>query len=331
MIDEKELLQKWHKDKACYKAWGEYLAEKIQKKLEEKLGISYQSFLKMPVIPRLKSDESLVEKALVRKTYDDPYSDITDKVGIRFVVLLKDEMHSVIDSLKEVSDCRWENSRDSNAEQKENPWQFVYSADHYIVWSKCDIVYNNTKISANTPCEVQIKTLLDHAYSELTHDRIYKTDNSKSSEMYRNAAKAKALIEATSDYFEIIAKDNQKQLTRNMTIGRKLSKLYLEQIGTEPDISSSDISRLNDMVINMHEVDEPDQLLQRVVDMLAEKTFIIKKIKYRLKHNNNLAKLPCIFLVYLGIFEDCQKIKREWKMQIDDLEPFLNDLGYSVV
>jgi len=143
--------------------------------------------------------------------------------------------------------------------------------------------------------------------------------------MYRNAAKAKALIEATSDYFEIIAKDNQKQLTRNMTIGRKLSKLYLEQIGTEPDIS-----RLNDMVINMHEVDEPDQLLQRVVDMLAEKTFIIKKIKYRLKHNNNLAKLPCIFLVYLGIFEDCQKIKREWKMQIDDLEPFLNDLGYSV-
>ena len=330
MINEKELLLKWNNDKACYKAWGEYLAEKIQKNLKEKLGSSYQYFLKMPVIPRLKTDDSLVEKALVRKTYDDPYNDITDKVGIRFVVLLKDEMHLVIDSLKEVSDCRWENSRDSNAEQKENPWQFVYSADHYIVWSKCEMDYNNTKISDNTPCEVQIKTLLDHAYSELTHDRIYKTDTSKSSEMYRNAAKAKALIEATNDYFEIIAKDNQKQLTRNMTIGRKLSKLYLEQIGTEPDISSSDISRLNDMVINMHEVDEPDQLLQKVADMLALKTFIIEKIKYRLKNNNDLVKLPCVFLIYLGIFEDYRKVKREWKMQIDDLEPFFNDLGYSI-
>ena len=47
-----------------------------------------------------------------------------------------------------------------------------------------------------------MRTLLQHAHSELTHDTIYKPSVVQTPAMLRAAAKSMALIEATGDYFE---------------------------------------------------------------------------------------------------------------------------------
>ena len=81
--------------------------------------------MKTPVIPRLKDDYKLIEKAFYRnKTYTDPYTDITDKVGTRFVVLLGRDINLVSRSVMEITDWSWTKDRDFEEEQSGNPVVF---------------------------------------------------------------------------------------------------------------------------------------------------------------------------------------------------------------
>ena len=50
-------------------------------------------------------------------------------------------------------------------------------------------------------CEIQIRTLLQHAYSEISHDSTYKGPFMNDKEILRQLAKSMALMEATDDYF----------------------------------------------------------------------------------------------------------------------------------
>ena len=51
-------------------------------------------------------------------------------------------------------------------------------------------------------CEVQVRTLLQHAYSELSHSRIYKPSFDPDAKVKRVIAKSMALLETTDDFFE---------------------------------------------------------------------------------------------------------------------------------
>ncbi|RWP54341.1 MAG: hypothetical protein EOR07_34055 [Mesorhizobium sp.] len=43
-----------------------------------------------------------------------------------------------------------------------------------MVRSKDELTFDGETIAAGTPCEIQVRTILQHAYSQLTHDTIYK-------------------------------------------------------------------------------------------------------------------------------------------------------------
>ena len=38
-------------------------------------------------------------------------------------------------------------------------------------------MYNGHTIEKDTPCEIQIRTLEQHAYAELSHDYVYKKES----------------------------------------------------------------------------------------------------------------------------------------------------------
>ena len=73
-------------------------------------GKNLDSFLKLPAKHRLKDDKSLIDKAFYRadKQYRDPYREIEDKVGARFVVLLIEDIKDICKILikKSVFKCR---------------------------------------------------------------------------------------------------------------------------------------------------------------------------------------------------------------------------------
>ena len=95
-----------------------------------------------------------------------------------------------------------------------------------MVRSVLPLEFERVQIPADIPCEIQIRTLLQHAYSELTHDTIYKPNVRATPAVKRTAAKSMALIEATSDYFSSVNQVIQQVLADTKRIGTFLLSKY---------------------------------------------------------------------------------------------------------
>jgi putative GTP pyrophosphokinase len=89
-MTEEEFLERWYRERPLVEAWGKFVA---QKKLMENISplvapVRADIFIRIPAGPRIKQDGSLATKAFYRdKNYENPLDDITDKVGVRLVVL----------------------------------------------------------------------------------------------------------------------------------------------------------------------------------------------------------------------------------------------------
>ncbi len=133
------------------------------------------AFLRIPPSPRVKDPNSFVAKAFFRgMNFADPYKDVLDKVGVRFVVLLLEDTKIVGNAIKNSSIWSWEQSREFAEDRERYPTVFDYQSDHYIVRLQAPHVYEEVSIPAGTPCEIQVRTLMQHAYSEMSHDTVYK-------------------------------------------------------------------------------------------------------------------------------------------------------------
>ena len=74
-------------------------------------------FIRLPAKPRLKQDGSLITKAFYRddKNYKNPFDEITDKVGVRFVVLLENEIEVVCKAIESCGEWDWCKDKDHEA------------------------------------------------------------------------------------------------------------------------------------------------------------------------------------------------------------------------
>ena len=326
MTREAEFLERWTAEKATYLAWGQKISVDVQSALGPMIApVAPGYFLRCAVVPRTKDDLKLVEKAFFRKkNYANPYDDITDKVGTRFVVLLGSDIRIVEEALTSRDDWSFSKDRDYEKEQKENPFQFDYAAVHFVVRPKVDQEFNGISIPANTPCEVQIKTLLQHAYSELTHDTIYKPQIEATHIMQRNAAKAMALLEATNDYFEKVNLDVNEALGAVRQVTADLSALYSEFIGAPPKPTV-----LEGMLLDAYEDTASRAYIDEVRELLSEKTFIPERIKERVVNGNPIYAQPSVLLAYLAVARSVRKARAAWPLTPAEMEELLNDLGES--
>lgn len=158
--------------------------------------------------PRVKDDESILNKAFYRrKNYDYPLKDITDKIGIRYVLLTTEDVRKLSDKINE-NNTYWDLIPSCTKKYLEdifnNPNIFNYQSNHFVVKPKSNFfVDKNVDIDYIT-CEIQVRSLLQHAYSEVSHDSVYKGRFSHDRELIRILSRSMALIESTDENFEII-------------------------------------------------------------------------------------------------------------------------------
>ena len=307
-----------------FEAWGDAVVESIVDGLNGNLSaLSADIFLRIPPKARLKADVSIVEKAFYRKNYDDPYNQITDKVGVRFVVLLNSDL-KMIEKVIEECDC-WiaSKDRDFEDEQKQNPIQFDYAAVHYVVYCKGDRTIAGTDVRDGTPCEVQVKTILQHAYSELTHDTIYKPRVDATPAMKRAAAKSMALIEATNDYFEDVTRQVAAVTSPERAATAALTPLYQQAVSLEPQTS-----RLEGLLLDAFQIDDLEHFASEVANMLAQSDFIGSRIAER-ANTKLLFRQPSILAAYYLAQSQGADLKEVWPLTEDELRPIFVDLGLA--
>lgn len=324
-MTEEEIRSLWEAERKIYEAWADFIKTKITNHLASILqDVNVNYFLKLPVSPRSKELKSLVDKALFRdKTYANPYQDITDKVGMRFVVLLSNDIRIVEDAILGIKDWEVSKDRDFEDERRARPLEFAYQSVHYVLRAAKEFKHGDITIPASTPCEVQIRTLLQHAHSELTHDTIYKPKKTASPEVKRTIAKSMALIEATDDFFLLAMQElnNASQLERDAM--KTLSQIYLEKVGLTPENEKSNLLILD----SFKEKLTPD-LANRINTLIKEKDYILAKIATR-AGSQHLFRQPTILLVYLCVNSAPAETKEIWPLTADELRPVFLDIGIS--
>lgn len=210
-MTEAELKAAFEVRKPALTAFGQWVKAYVIESLVRELGSvsAAEKFFQLPPKPRVKETDSFLEKALVRKPKSDPMKEITDQVGVRFVVLLLEDIDR-IGKIIQAGPWAYQKDRDHEQERLDKPDYFAYQSDHYVVTTKESHVLEGVTVPSGLSCEVQVRTILQHAYAEMAHKSDYKPSIRLPGEdrkhVKRALAKGSALIETTDDVFRDIEK-----------------------------------------------------------------------------------------------------------------------------
>jgi len=126
----------------------------------------------LAVSGRTKDRVSAIEK-IRRKGYADPRAQLTDLSGIRIVVYFESDVQRVAALVNQAFNVDSANSFDKDSLLSTN--QLGYRSVHFV----CDLGKKRAAVDeykgiADLKFEFQIRTVLQHAWAELAHDRNYK-------------------------------------------------------------------------------------------------------------------------------------------------------------
>ena len=319
-MDEIEFIKKYESEKPMYNSWGNYVAKQILSHLKEKVDVNI--FLKIPPIPRLKDNASILQKAFYRnKAYTNPYNDITDKVGVRFVVLLLSDIKVIKKIIEHNEVWSFSKDRDFEEERKAKPSVFEYESVHYILRNKNIIITdNNIVIKKGTPCEVQIRALLQHAYSELTHDKTYKPKTIVKPEVYRLIARSMALIETTDNIFEEVNNMLKKSNKADNNLLPYLTDLY-----KKINIPQTE-EKLTNSIFDSYKEDISKVKIEEIQQFLNKYKFIKDIINDR--YNKKLLyRQPIVLLIYYMAKTKHNNTWNKWPFTHEQIKQIYIDLG----
>ncbi|WP_054542100.1 GTP pyrophosphokinase [Vibrio splendidus] len=175
---------------------------RLKDNLEEalKVYLTDENIPFLAVYGRVKSFESFYEK-ISTKGYTDPFKQTEDFVGLRVVLYFPNDIESVERLLKE--NFLVEQSEDKADKLEVN--EFGYRSHHCII----KVVKNwcetpNYRGLESVKSEVQIRTVLMHAWAEIEHKLQYKSKDQVPRELQRKLFFLSAKLEEADQQFEEI-------------------------------------------------------------------------------------------------------------------------------
>ena len=190
-LKSKLILEEYKKQREDFLKLGDEV-NAILSGIAKELGLTV-----MAVEHRVKEEKSLAGKLERKGDAYNSLEDITDILGCRIICFLTDEIDKIGKKVEEKFVIDWENSSDKRALMKENA--FGYLSLHYI----CSLPFGDKWPDeiCGKKFEVQIRTILQHAWSAINHDVGYKSDFGVPREITRQFARLAGLLELADDEF----------------------------------------------------------------------------------------------------------------------------------
>ncbi len=321
-----EFIKTFRREEEIYSSWGKLVCNHIKNKLTS---IGMDSILKIEPSYRLKDISSLIEKAFYRsKNYQNPYKEITDKVGVRFVVLLTDDIPIIKEIIENCNLWEYSEDRDFIKEKEEKPYLFDYQSVHYVVKNLESIEIENISIPVGTPCEIQVRTLLQHAYAEVSHDSVYKCKAQPSAEIKRRMARTIALMESTDELF-LLARNELNKSNEKIERWAKQSILMYSQINTKYDKKPKD--KILYHIINVYFDILSDTLMDKYIGFLDNNTGYKEYFSEKISSDyisgcyikQSAAIIFCLFLAD----KKAQIFRNKWPFSENDLDEIMLIMG----
>lgn len=326
-FDEKEIRNWYSANKDELDKWGEYVDNILNQYVSTLF--SSKEHVQFKAQHRIKDCDSLCEKIFYRKKkYENPLYEVTDKVGTRLVLLNSDDVKKVSEFIvKNKTD--WtivEVARSIDNDILKQPEVFSYQSNHYIVkpisndFSTIDINY--------LTCEIQVRTILQHAYAEVSHDTIYKKHVDMSTIVKRKLASSMAFIEAADEKFIEIYNGMELMDDIYTKMQNLIVQLYKDCDSLFED-NKYDV-QLSSMLFELLTKKELEEVLSEIhVFYNQKKEFIIEGIT-NYKENCLLFSQPIlIFAAYLIINHQSITIIN-WPFNYDSLKKLFSTMDISL-
>ena len=252
-----ELLQQYRELLPVYTKMAEVIPERLRGFFEE------AGFLVAAIEHRVKTEESLAGK-LQKKggKYKDIF-DITDLVGIRVITFYIDDVDKVASVLERLFEIDWGNSIDKRKAHETD--SFGYLSLHYI----CRIPESAYSVPDHPELnkirfEVQMRTLLQHAWANMNHDTGYKSGVEIPKVYLRNLSRIAGMLELCDDEFSRIRRElsDYRRRVQKLVASGNLSEVALDGESFRSYLAIKPFDRLTRRIasINQAEIQEVDLL-----------------------------------------------------------------------
>lgn len=192
----------WHKDQ-IQKFTQEYdvyltFAEILKKIMIHVCNLYFHNAI---VQTRVKSISSFAEKIVRKEKYTDPLNQITDLCGIRIITHTHAQSKQICAYIRDNFLIDEKNSIDVSSRLKVA--EFGYLSVHYVISLNKEQILGVKipEIIRDKKAEIQIRTILQHAWSDICHDRIYKTTINIPGFLKRDSFRLAALLESADMAF----------------------------------------------------------------------------------------------------------------------------------
>lgn len=232
-MDAKSVLTEFDARKELLEKFCEKTKNLIEDSLQD-AGLKYQS-----VQARVKNRQKVELKYLDTAKNYRKLDDITDLAGLRIITYYEDEVDAVAEMIKREFRIDPTNSIDKRLRQ---PDSFGYSAVNLV----CSHLQSRTasveyKKFADVTCEIQVTSILSHAWSEIEHDW-YDLRDAFPDDIKREFSRLKALLEIAESNF-IALRKSRASYERSVAIQveARLPQLALDAVSLKSLIEQDEI------------------------------------------------------------------------------------------
>jgi ppGpp synthetase/RelA/SpoT-type nucleotidyltranferase len=239
-IDLNEVSETYSNVRTKYDTLGINLAQALELFLIEKdikvLSVSY----------RVKDKDSFIEK-IDRKKYEKPFDEIEDICGIRIICYYKTD----VDKIAEIIAKEFEVLENQDKEELLEADQFGYRSTHFIVKIKKDwLQAPNYRGLENLKAEIQIRTVLMHAWAEIEHKLAYKKAAHVPKQFKRKLSRISAKLEEADEQFEELKKEiaeykeDVAEIAKSESVKNKNIELNLDSLQAFLDTAFPDRDKI---------------------------------------------------------------------------------------
>lgn len=292
--DKKQsILEQYDNKKRVYQSFLHEIEHQITSILQASQ-ITYNA-----ITSRLKTRESLNDKIERKQNKYLALDEITDVVGVRIITYYSTDVDKIADIIEREYDVDHNNSIDKR--ESLEPDRFGYCSVHYVVsMSEERLALPECRAYEGMKCEIQIRTVLQHAWAEIEHDIGYKSEIAIPKEMRRSFSRIAGLLEIADKEFDEIRgnliqykSEVQERVENDDVLDCEFDAVWLDVLLE----TNSNLKRLTKHIQNLtgvqiEEIEEGHyyastierlrwfgfKTVRQVVEMIAEKTDIAIKI-----------------------------------------------------
>jgi putative GTP pyrophosphokinase len=217
-IDRASISSEFSRREQLYKRLLEESLFILQRGLKSQ-GVKYHS-----IPTRIKTLESLIAKVERKDDTGDPFTDITDIVGLRVVCLFLSDIARVGKVIKDHFEVVIEDNKIEGSDVS----SFGYMSLHFVIKMKKTYSGPRYEDLGDMPFEIQVRTIAMDAWATISPYLDYKSDIDVPSELRRDFYALSGLFYVADSHFEMFFRGRERGRVE-ITAGLRTGKLGLDQ------------------------------------------------------------------------------------------------------